>query len=81
MKKDKASYLTQYCNMSFEWQSKGITPDNAAESQLAALYELRNKAIKQSGLTENELILVCMCRKYGIFKKVNQYAHRIKNFK
>lgn len=76
---EKATYLTKYCNMCFEWQLNGITTDNATESQLNELWELQNKAIKQSGLTENELVLICMCRKYGIFRKVNQYAHSLKN--
>lgn len=67
MNRDKASYITEYCNMCFEWKSKGITPDNATQSQLNTLWELQKKAIEQSDLTENELVLICMCRKYGIF--------------
>lgn len=76
--KRKISYFNQYCSICFEWQSKGITPDNAPEDQLNTMCELKDKAIEQSGLTENELALIYMCRKFKIFKKVNIYAHKIK---
>ena len=72
-------YLTQYCNMVYEWRCKGIDIDNATENQAIKIRELREKAIEQSGLTVNELSLICMCRKNGIFKKVNVYANRLKS--
>ena len=72
-------YLTQYCNLLFEWHSVGVNIDTASKSQQAALQELREKAIAQSGLTWDELTLISMCRKYRIFKKVNTYAHKIRN--
>ena len=69
-------YLTQYCNLMFEWQSTGITIDTATENQQRLLRELRIKALAQSGLTLNELTLISMCRIHRIFKKVNTYAHK-----
>jgi len=75
---ENKNYLTQYCNLSFEWQCLGITADTASESQQKQMQELREKAIEQSGLTRNELSLISMCRKYRIFNQVNTYALRIK---
>ena len=77
--KKQTPYLTQYCNMSFEWHIKGINSSNASENQIIEMQNLREKAIEQSGLTCNELTLIIMCRKYGIFTKVNVYAHKIKH--
>jgi len=74
-------YLTQYCNLDFEWHSTGITIDAASKSQQAFMKELRKKAIEQSGLTWNELVLISMCRKYGVFTEVNVYARKIKQVK
>lgn len=71
-------YITQYCNLRFEWDTKGITIDKATENQLKEMLVLREKALLESGLTENELTLIYICRKRGIFKKVNQYAHGLK---
>lgn len=75
------TYLTQYCNLVFEWQSLGINIDSASENQQAQIQELRKKALEQSGLTCSELALISMCRKYRIFREVNTYAHRIKKLK
>jgi len=77
--KHQINYLTQYCNRFFEFRCEGIDVDSANENQIAELQELRIKAIEQSGFTLNELTLICMCRKYNTFKKVNTYAHKIKN--
>lgn len=70
-------YLTQYCNLSFEWQSMGIDIDTATESQQVLMQELGKKAIEQSGLTASELTLVSMCRQHRIFVQVNTYAHKL----
>lgn len=75
------TYLMQYCNLMFEWQSTGITIDTASESQQVQIQELRKKALEQSGLTCSELTLISMCRKYRVFREVNTYAHRIKKLK
>ena len=72
-------YLTQYCNLCFEWKSTGITIDTASEEQVAHLKDLREKALAQSGLTFDELTLISRCRRYGIFKMVNVYALKVKN--
>ena len=64
--------------MVLEWHNEGIEIDSATENQIAKLQELRAKALEQSGLTSNELTLIRLCRKYGIFKKVNIYANKIK---
>jgi len=72
-------YLIQYCNLIFELHSQKIDADNMSKEQTEILCKLRAKAIQQSGLTFNELTLICMCRKYRIFKKVNIYANRIKH--
>jgi len=71
-------YLTQYCNLVFELHSKELTYDAASENEKNLLQELRVKATEQSGLTENELTLICMCREYKIFNKVNVYAKKLK---
>jgi len=70
-------FLTQYCNLMFEWHSTGIDVDTASESQVELLQELREKAIAQSGLTRSELALISMCRKYHIFTTINTYAHKM----
>lgn len=72
------AFLTQYCDLAFEWYSTGINIDIATKSQQIQMKKLQTQAIEQSGLTLNELALISMCRKYGIFVKVNTYAHRIK---
>ena len=71
-------YLTQFCNLSFEWQSTGINFDDATESQQERFKELRAQAIEQSGLTCNELSLICNCRLYPIFERVNRLRQEIK---
>jgi len=63
----------------FEWKSTGTSIDTANEKQIAELNALREKAVAQSGLTQSELNLIYMCRRYGIFTKVNTYAHKIKS--
>lgn len=78
MNKVNISYLTQYCNMIFEWHNKGLDIDNAAENQIIELQALQAKAVEQSGLTLNELTLICVCRQHRIFKKVNAYANKIR---
>ena len=77
--KQETAYLTQYCNLCIELKSTGQTFDTANESQQVLFQELRAKAIEQSGLTCSELTLISMCRKYGLFLKINTYAHKIKN--
>ena len=74
-------WLTQYCNLMFEWQSMGINIDTASESQQVEINELREKAIEQSGLTLSELTLISMCRKYRMFEQVNTYAHKLRKLK
>ena len=81
MKKSATPYLTQYCNLSFEWRSTGKTIDTVSESEQKYIQELRKKAIEQSGLTHYELDLISMCRKYDIFIEVNTYAHKIKKLR
>jgi len=81
MKKTTTPFLTQYCNLRSEWHSTGICIDTASECQKMLLQELREKAIEQSGLTWNELTLISMCRRYGIFTEVNTYAHKIKKLR
>jgi len=72
-------YLTQYFNYINELDNKGINIDNATESQIKLIKELQIKAIEQSGLSWNELTLICLCRKHRIFTKVNVYANKIKS--
>jgi hypothetical protein len=72
-------YLTQYCNLNFEWFCKNISIDTASESQAKEMQELRIKAMEQSGLTINELALICQCRKFRISRKINDYMHKIIN--
>jgi len=80
MEKQKP-YLTQYCNIKFEWHSTGIDIDKATKSQRLLMQDIRLRAVAESGLTDNELTLIAMCRNYGIFEKVNIYAHQIKRMK
>ena len=72
-------YLTQYCNLSFEWESMGISIDTANESQKEQIKYLREKATAQSGLTCNELALISRCRNYRIFEQVNVYSYKLKS--
>ena len=72
-------YLTQYCNLLFEWESMKIDIDNANESQRTKFSELQNKALEQSGLTLSELTLISLCRQYKTLRYVKSYALRIKN--
>jgi len=75
--KKATPYLTQYCNLIAEWQINRINIDNADEEQKTIIQNLRTEAIKQSGLTNNELTLISLCRKYGIFKQVNVFARKL----
>ncbi|MCL2228751.1 MAG: hypothetical protein FWC00_02875 [Firmicutes bacterium] len=72
-------YVTQYCNLRFEWQSLGITIDTATENQARFMHDLKQKAIEQSGLTDNELDLISVCRRYRLLKQVYTYARGIKS--
>ena len=66
--------------MVFERRSKGrLSYDLAPANDKALSRELLEKAAEQSGLTENEVILICMCREYKIFKKVYVYAKILKS--
>lgn len=71
-------YLTQYCNLVFELHNKGITYDYAPNNQKKELRELLEKAAEQSGLDEDEVVHICICREYEIFRKVNTYARILK---
>lgn len=71
------NYLTQYCNLRYEWKIKGIGIDSASESQIKEMRELREKAIEQSGLSLTELSLICRCRENNILTKVNTYAFKL----
>ena len=77
MKKVETHYLTQYCNMVFEWRSKGLDIDSASEAQVNEMQELRAKAIEQSGLSDNELTLISLCRNKNILNKVYMYARHL----
>ncbi|MCL2061407.1 MAG: hypothetical protein FWH03_02135 [Firmicutes bacterium] len=72
--KNKTPYLTQYYNLLSEWEISGICIDHATQDQLSSLHTLQAKAIKQSGLSRNELAFIVRCRKYRIFTKVNVYS-------
>ena len=74
-------FLTQYCNLRFEWQCHGITADTATEAEREHLKTLEQQALAQSGLTMDELSLVTLCRKYRIITQVNTYAHKIKQLR
>jgi len=58
--------LTQYCNLMFEWQCLGLTIDTAPKHQQDLLSALREKILTQSGLTDNELALISLCRKHRV---------------
>ena len=77
---DNIPYLTQYCNLKSEWRRNGIDIDNATESQREQIQKLQAKALKQSGLSLNELLMIARCRSYNIFKKVNTYTRRLIDF-
>jgi hypothetical protein len=72
-------YLTQYCNLCFEWRSLGINVENASKSQMLAMQSLRDNAMQQSGLTLSELAIVRMCREYKISQQLKIYARRFKS--
>jgi len=72
--KTSKSYLNQYYEPTCEWHRNQIDIDNASENEAIEILNLKEKAIVQSGLTYNEVALVCRCRKNGIFKKVNTYS-------
>jgi len=76
--KKQATYLTQYFNLKYELEIKGITISNASENEAKQLIELRAKALTQSGLTCNELTLIWRCRRHNIFAKVYGYSLYLK---
>ena len=64
------SYLTQYCELSSALKTAGKL-NKMPRTQNKILDGLKEKAMEQSGLTKNELVLISCCRHYGIFRKVN----------
>ena len=70
----KKPYLNQYFDMSFEWHRNGTTIDTATQEEQTEIQSLRAKAIKESGLTCEELSLICACRTYGITTKARQFV-------
>ena len=70
-------YLNQYFEMKLEWERNRIDIDTAPKEQIEKIQALQEKAIKQSGLTINELALICRCRLFRISRKVNTYAASI----
>ena len=78
--KTETVYLTQYFNLILEWQRNGINIDNASKSQLQLLQNLKTKALAQSGLSANELMLICLIRKRNIFTKVHVFARTLKGY-
>ena len=70
MEKQK-SYLNQYYEMELNWIRSNITIDNATKEQVEKMQTLREKAIKQSGLSIIELSLICSYRIYKLFNKAN----------
>ena len=59
-------YVTQFCNMEIEWENMKLDLQTASKEQVQALVALHKKAISQSGLEPNELMLISACRKLGI---------------
>jgi len=72
----ETTFLNQYFNLCFEWESRGIDVDNATHEQIKHMNDLQSKAIEQTGLTCNEVNLIYVCRRYKIFRKINSYARR-----
>ncbi|MCL2862241.1 MAG: hypothetical protein FWE22_07525 [Firmicutes bacterium] len=77
--KTQKPYLTQYCNLNFEWHCRGLNIDDVSEEEAIFSQELRKKTLEQSGLTENELLLISTCRNHNILKKVCSYARKAKS--
>jgi len=75
----ESSCLDEFCNLMFEWKAKKICVDTANKKQLAQLQKVREKAIQQSGLTPNELLLISNCRIHGTFVKVNTFSKSLKS--
>ena len=74
-------YAIQYFHrLNARQYDQAYDPDFIDECDLV-LADLIQKAIRQSGLTSNELLLIYRCRKYNIFPKVNMYAHTVKKQK
>jgi len=76
--KKQTPYLTQYYNLKLELKRNKINYDELNEDEYQEIISLKNKAIEESGLTDNELGLILLCRKHNIFRKVNVYANKIK---
>jgi len=67
-------YLNQYCCLVLECHSAGIDVGDLSKQQAARLRKLKVKAMTESGLSDNELWLICMCRKYKVLDTVNDFA-------
>jgi len=76
--KKQTTYLTQYFNLKYELELKGITISNANEDTAKQLTTLRANALEQSGLLCGELTLIWRCRRHNIFKKVSAYSLSLK---
>jgi len=68
MQKQK-SYLNQYYELELEWVKNGVDINNATKEQVEKMLNLRERAIKQSGLTALELTLICSYRIHRLFSK------------
>lgn len=77
---ERTPFLTQYYFLISEWKINGIDIDNATEGQALQMQNLQKKAIEQSGLSLNELILIMRCRSHNIFKKINIYSQKLIDF-
>ncbi|MCL2861608.1 MAG: hypothetical protein FWE22_04260 [Firmicutes bacterium] len=72
-------YFNQYCNLTYEWHCQKIDVDDVPEEETDFARDLLKKATAQSGLTENELLLISTCRKFNILKKVRNFVRKVKN--
>jgi len=73
----ESNYLTQYCTVMLEWQSLGKSIDDFSETEITEFQELKQNALKESGLTETELSIIVYCRRNNFSKKICRIAHRI----
>ena len=70
-------YVNQFCDMIAELESNNVGFEIITKEQAARLQSLCDEAVKQSGLTANELAVISVCRRFKIFYKVSCYAYKL----
>jgi len=66
-------YLSQYCELKQELQKQNISIDSASKEQLKQIQHLKEKALEQSGLKQNELHLIYTCRQLNLYKQISAF--------